>query len=86
MLLNIKSIKRVLLFNLISLHEEPDYPIAYRYAFMMLCIYTTSFYAPLIPEGILWICLGLALVYVIEKIKILRLYSVKFSVGKDLSI
>lgn len=51
------------------LFEKPDYDMSVRYALILQTMYATAFYAPLIPFGLFFSCIGLTLLYWAEKVR-----------------
>lgn len=57
-----------LMFIIKRLFEKPDYDMSVRYALILQTMYATAFYAPLIPFGLFFSCIGLTLLYWAEKV------------------
>lgn len=69
-----------------ALYEEPEHNIAFDYSQLMNTMFTTAFYAPLIPFGIILSIGGLLVLYVIQKFKIPNHRTIRYSMSNLISL
>lgn len=66
--------------------EGPPYVNGKRYADIMKTMWFTFLYSPMIPTGVLWSILGLLIYYWADKYNVIRRYTVKENLSKNLTI
>ncbi|EGR30034.1 phage head-tail family protein, putative, partial [Ichthyophthirius multifiliis] len=69
-----------------TMFENSQFPIEERYSQILVTMFTTAFYAPILPTSIMWSCLALFLQYWVDKYDLLNRSTVKYNMSITLSI
>ncbi|KAL4484378.1 hypothetical protein ABPG74_019555 [Tetrahymena malaccensis] len=80
----VESIKTQSELNL--LYENPQFQIQERYAQILMTMFTTAFYSPIVPITIFWSLIGLILQYWVDKYNLIHRSTVKYNMSAELSI
>ncbi|KAL4489888.1 hypothetical protein ABPG72_010787 [Tetrahymena utriculariae] len=69
-----------------QLFENPQFQIQERYAQILMTMFTTAFYSPIVPMSLFWSLIGLILQYWVDKYNLIHRSSVKNNMSAELSI
>ncbi|EWS72684.1 kinase domain protein (macronuclear) [Tetrahymena thermophila SB210] len=69
-----------------QLYENPEFQIQERYAQILMTMFTTAFYSPIVPMTIFWSLIGLILQYWVDKYNLIHRSCVKNNMSAELSI